>query len=93
MAEKTSFSALRISHPGSYQETIEYYVLPKASMKIQIPQTKTEDDWAAITTSNQFTALGAFAHQFKCDPSIWTDYRKGLNIRDPSCTVSFFKVT
>jgi hypothetical protein len=26
MAEKTSFSTLRISHPGSYEETLEYYV-------------------------------------------------------------------
>ena len=51
-------------------------------MKIKYPQTKTEDDWAAITTSNQFAALGAFAHHFKSDSSIWTEYRKRLNIRD-----------
>ena len=53
-------------------------------MKIEfspIPN-KTEDDWAAITTSNQFAALGAYAHQFKCDTSIWTEYREGLKIRD-----------
>lgn len=51
-------------------------------MKTEFPSTRTEDDWSAITTSNQFAALGAFAKQLRCDPAIWTTYRDRLRTRD-----------
>lgn len=53
-------------------------------MKIETPSTKTGDDWAAITTSNQFAALGTFAKQFRSTPTVWTGYRAGLKVREVS---------
>jgi hypothetical protein len=43
---------------------------------------RSDDDWAAITTSNQFAALGAFACTFKHKTGIWQEYRSRLRTRD-----------
>ncbi len=44
--------------------------------------SRSEDDWAAITTSNQFAALGEFARKFKGNTGIWQEYRDRLRTRD-----------
>jgi len=43
---------------------------------------RSDDDWAAITTSNQFDALGSFAYTFKHKTDIWKEYRSRLRTRD-----------
>ncbi len=43
---------------------------------------RSDYDWAAITTSNQFAALGAFACTFKHENGIWQEYRSRLRTRD-----------
>lgn len=43
---------------------------------------RSDNDWAAITTSNQFVALGAFACTFKHKTSMWQEYRSRLRTRD-----------
>ncbi len=51
-------------------------------MKTLATRSLSEDDWAAITTSNQIAALGAFACTFKHKTDIWQEYRSKLRTRD-----------
>lgn len=51
-----------------------------------------EDDWAAITTTNQFRALGLYADFYKGDEETWKTYQKQLNQRDrEKINISFVK--
>ncbi len=59
-----------------------YIVRLQANMKTFDTLSRSEDDWAAITTSNQFAALGAFACTFKHKTDTWQEYRSKLRTRD-----------
>jgi uncharacterized protein (UPF0332 family) len=51
-----------------------------------------EDDWAAITTTNQFISLGLYADYCKGAKHIWTAYQRKLNQRERNkINISFVK--
>lgn len=44
-------------------------------------QDRSEADWAAITTCNQFCAIGAYAEICRNDMQMWRDYARALRKR------------
>jgi hypothetical protein len=60
------------------------YVIDELAMTDQVitaPQARTDDDWAAVTTSNQFKAIGIYANQCMLDVNMWKTYATKLQQR------------
>lgn len=50
-------------------------------MIIQFPPEWSDEDWAAVTTSNQFRALGEYSTSFRNNCSTWKAYQNELKFR------------
>jgi len=52
-----------------------------AALHIQVLREREETDWSALTTSNQFHALGLYANFCRQQVRMWTDYVATLRTR------------
>ncbi len=50
-------------------------------LKTAIDTKPSDDDWAALTTVNQFKALGIYAEHCRTDHKSWCSYRESLRVR------------